>query len=394
MLTEHFFNRNKLKTPYPKELKKIISLKDSELAFEEINKWKGYNSTPLHFLDEIASELGINEIYYKDESPRFDLKSFKALGGTYGVLMFIQNSLKKEIGDIVSTKDIYSGKYSKIVSKYTVTTATDGNHGRSVAFGAKLFGCKCKIYIHAEVSLGRKEAMEELGAKVIRVSGNYDESVHICKNEAKSNGWYIISDTSYKGYTEYPRYIMAGYTVMIKEIINQLKDKPLPTHIFLQAGVGSFPGAICGYFWERFHEHDIKIIIVESDLAGCLIKSAQTGKMSSVDIKKETIMAGLSCGEPSLLGWEILKSGADYFVTINDDLVPKTMKLLLDNYNIEAGESSVAGLVALMDINNDQNLKNKMGINEQSVILLFGTEGATDLKLYQSIIQNNKLGII
>ena len=387
MLTEYFHNNQKDSGPYSNKLSSILNLHNAAAAFEEIKTWKGYAKTPLHSLNALASEIGVKNIYYKDESSRFGLGSFKGLGGTYGVLKFIHHALQSEIGSEVSIKDIHQGKYSEQISKYTVTTATDGNHGRAVAFGAKLFGCKCQIYIHSEVSSGRQKAMEDLKASVIRVSGNYDESLQICIEDARKNQWHVISDTSYEGYTKYPRYIMAGYNVMAEEIVAQIKDRPLPTHIFLQGGVGSFPGAICGYFWERFPKSNIKIVIVESEYAPCLIRSAQNNQMTSVNIKQETMMAGLSCGEPSLLGWEILKSGSDDFITINDSSIPRLMRLLAtNNPKIEAGESSVAGLAGLIEAMKDQKVSETMGLNKESIILLFGTEGATDPEIYNLIV--------
>ena len=389
MLVDHFHNLNKAQSPYTDELKSILNLLDSKEAFDEISTWDGYKPTPLLSLKGIALQTGVKKIYYKDESSRFGLGSFKALGGTYGVLKFIQDELKKDIGSNITLEDIHKGKYKKKISRYTVTTATDGNHGRSVAYGAKLFGCKCQIYIHAEVSLGRQDAMEQLNANVIRVDGNYDESLKVCKKESKVNNWHIISDTSYPGYTKYPRNIMAGYNVMSEEIALQLEKMEMPTHIFLQGGVGSFPGAICAYFWEQFPNSNIKFIVVESEHAPCLIQSAQNNQMTSVNIKKETMMAGLSCGEPSLLGWEILSIGADDFVSISDQLIPSTMKMLANNNPpIEAGESSVAGLVALIEIMKTQDIAKKLELDSDSIVLLFGTEGATDPEIYNSIIKS------
>ena len=387
MLTEYFHNSHKDTKHYPNELRSVLNLDNTAVAFEEIKTWNGYSETPLHSLDVIAENIGVKSIYYKDESSRFGLGSFKALGGTYGVLKFIHHALQKEINTEISIQDIHQGKYSKKISKYTVTTATDGNHGRSVAFGAKLFGCKCQIYIHSEVSSGRQKAMEDLEAIVTRVSGNYDESLQICIDDAEKNDWHLISDTSYEGYTKYPRYIMAGYNVMAEEIVNQLNNLPLPTHIFLQGGVGSFPGAICGYFWEKFPHNNIKFIVVESEHAPCLIRSAQNNQMTSFNIKKETMMAGLSCGEPSLLGWEILSKGVDDFITISDASIPKSMRLLAKNKpSIEAGESSVAGLEGLMQTMNNKAVAKKISLNSNSIVLLFGTEGATDPEIYDAII--------
>ena len=387
MLMEHFHNHQKDTGHYSNDLRYVLSLQNTISAFEEIKTWKGYSITPLHSLDSLASDIGIKNIYYKDERSRFGLGSFKALGGTYGVLKFIHHALQKEVGDKISIKDIHAGKYSEQISKYTVTTATDGNHGRSVAFGAKLFGCKCQIYIHSEVSSGRQKAMEDLEANVTRISGNYDESLRICIDDAEKNNWHVISDTSYEGYTKYPRYIMAGYNVMAEEIVTQLNNLPFPTHVFLQGGVGSFPGAICGYFWEKFPNNNIKFIVVESEHAPCLIRSAQNNQMTSVDIKKETMMAGLSCGEPSLLGWTILSKGVDDFITISDASIPESMRLLAKNRpSIEAGESSVAGLEGLMQTMNNKKVAEKMSLDSNSIVLLFGTEGATDPEIYDEII--------
>ncbi len=389
MLIDHFHNLNKARSPYTDELKSILNLEDARKAFDEISTWNGYKPTPLLSLKEIALQTGVKKIYYKDESSRFGLGSFKALGGTYGVLKFIQDELKIDIGTAVTLEDIHKGKYKEQISRYTVTTATDGNHGRSVAYGAKLFGCKCQIYIHAEVSSGRQDAMEKLDANVIRVNGNYDKSLKVCKQESELNNWHIISDTSYPGYTKYPRDIMAGYNVMSEEIASKLEEEmEMPTHIFLQGGVGSFPGAICGYFWEKFPNNNIKFIVVESEHAPCLIRSAQNNQMTSVNIKKETMMAGLSCGEPSLLGWEILSIGVDDFVSISDQLIPSTMRILANNNPpIEAGESSVAGLTALIEIMKAQDIAEKIKLDSESIVLLFGTEGATDPEIYNSIIK-------
>ena len=175
---------------------------------------------------------------------------------------------------------------------------------------------------------------------------------------------------------------------MSEEISNQLEKKEIPTHIILQGGVGSFPAAICSYFWEKYHENNIKFVIVESEHAPCLIQSAKKGEMISINIQKETMMAGLSCGEPSLLGWKILEKGADDFVTISDRSIPTMMRLLSNHKpSIEAGESSVAGLAALIDITENDEIAKKIGINSESVILLFGTEGATDPEIYHSIIE-------
>lgn len=387
---EFFFNCKKINQPYPDSLNKTLSKKDTDEALIEITSWHGYQPTPLISMQNLAADIGIKDIYYKDESTRFGLGSFKALGGAYGVLRYLHAKIQDQMKSKIDIKDIRQGKYLDLTKNYVVVTATDGNHGRSVAYGAKLFGCKCQIYIHSEVSVGRKKAMEKLDAKVIRVNGNYDDSLRVCIEEAQENNWQIISDTSYDGYTEYPRYIMAGYTVLAQEIIDELKDEPAPTHVFLQAGVGGFAAAMCMLFWDVFGDQNIQFIIVEPNLAPCLIQSAKAGEITTFNIEEETIMTGLSCGEPSLLAWDILKMGADLFMTINDDKVPELMRLMSKgvgkDLGVEAGECSVSGLAALIKAKNNKKIAQRLNLNTETRVLLFGTEGATDPGIYEKII--------
>ncbi len=324
----HFHNPNKSECHYPDDLKAIFSLADSAHAFAEITQWSDYQPTSLYSLRSLAQNLEIAEIYYKDESTRLGLGSFKALGGAYGVLKLLQQHVSRTTGHNVTLESIRRGCFRDQTSNITVVTATDGNHGRSVAWGAKSFGCACRIYIHAGVSKGRRKAMEQLGATVIRINGNYDESVHLAATEAAQNNWHIISDTSYEGYMEIPRYIMAGYSIMAEEILSQIDTNALPSHVFLQGGVGGLASAVCAYFWEKLGSMRPKIVVVEPTLAPCLMASAIAGKATSVEIKQETIMAGLSCGEVSMLSWAILRRGADDFLSISDEPVPTIMRLL------------------------------------------------------------------
>lgn len=387
-----YLNPKKSDRDYPSFLNDFLSMKDAEEAYNEIIKWQKYTPTSLVPLKNMAASLGIESIYYKDESKRFNLGSFKALGGAYGVMQYLKKKIQEKITTDVSTEDIRRKKYVDLTQDLVVTTATDGNHGRSVAYGASLFGCKCRIFIHSEVSEGRKRAMEKFGAEVIRVRGNYDDSLRECINEANKNNWQIISDTSYEGYTEYPRFIMAGYTVLAREIVNQLSKKSLPTHIFLQAGVGGFAAAMCTIFLNEWGGENIKIIVVEPNYAPCLIESAIDGEPKVFDIKKETIMTGLSCGEPSILAWEILSECTDLFMTIGDDKIPELMRIMANGYEndigVEAGECSVSGLAALVALKDNKWLVNKLDINDKSRVLLIGTEGATDPDIYERIIQN------
>jgi len=293
----------------------------------------------------------------------------------------------------ITDQDILSGKYAQHLENFTVATATDGNHGRSVAWGAQQCGVKCMIYMHEGVSRSRAIAVELLGATVEWASGNYDDSLLLAKTDAIKNKWQIISDTSYDGYTYVPKFVMAGYTVMTMEIENQLPNEQIPSHIIIQGGVGGLAGAICAHASIIWGEQRPLIIIVEPETADCLHQSAIKGKPTMVHIDVETLMGGLSCGEVSLIGWNILKDNVDDFVTISDDNVARAMRILAlglgDDAKIEAGESGVAGLALLMELKNNPALKTDLGLDENSHVLLFGTEGATDREIYDKIISGD-----
>ncbi len=351
--------------PYPTNLEELFPTSMVNDAQEAIAKWEGYAPTSLHDLSPLSDAIGVDKLLYKDESSRFGLGSFKALGGAYAV------------------EKLMAGRDA---SQVTVATATDGNHGRSVAWGAQQAGCKCVIYIHAEVSQGRADAMAAYGAKIIRVDGDYDLSVRQCAEDSAKYGYEIISDTTWEGYMDVPRYVMAGYTMMVREIKAQAEP---PTHVILQAGVGGLAAAITAALWQDLGAHMPKVIIVEAGFAPCLIASARSGKAETVHITEETIMAGLSCGEASPLAWEILKQRASHFVTIADTAVPTGMRLLASGEagpKIEAGECGLPGVIALAGIMKDDALRKTTGLGANSRVLVFGCEGATDREIYNKII--------
>ncbi|MCB2090994.1 MAG: diaminopropionate ammonia-lyase [Alphaproteobacteria bacterium] len=372
----------------------ILNSKLFEEAYQSIKNWPDYMPTPLYHLNGLASELGVGTIFYKDESQRFGLKSFKALGGAYAVVRVLKEHLTMILKENdIRESDILNGKYATHFKNFTVATATDGNHGRSVAWGAQKCGINCVIYMHKGVSESRAIAVELLGAKVVWVDGNYDDSLHKVKRDAIENQWHIISDTSYDGYTYIPKFVMAGYTVMTWEIIEQLKNDPIPSHIIIQGGVGGLAGAICAHAAKIWGSNRPKFIIVEPETADCLYQSAKAGEPKMVHIEQETMMGGLSCGEVSIIGWDILKNNADHFVTISDNNVKNAMCLLAlgvgDDPSVEAGESAVAGIAMLMELAKNSALKEALSLDENSRILLFGTEGATDQKIYDEIISGN-----
>lgn len=368
----------------------IISLPAFEDARAEIAAWPGYAPTPLRSLKGLAKAAGIDRLWYKDESTRFALGSFKALGGAYAVLRLLEREVSARAPGVpVSALDLVVGRYGKITRTVTVTTATDGNHGRSVAWGAQVFGAKAVIYVPACCSAGRRRAIEEYGARVVVVDGTYDDAVRRCAQDSAEHGWFVVSDTSYTGYMDIPRDVMQGYTVMVEEAISQLPASERPTHVFVQSGVGALPAAVCGHLWETWGRQRPQFIVVEPHEADCLYRSGEAGRPVGVKGELHTVMAGLACGQPSLLAWAILERGADAFVTIPDDAAITTMKLLAageaGDRPLVAGESGVAGLAAVLCVAGDPDARAALGLAPDARVLVFGTEGATDPEVYEAL---------
>ena len=334
-------------------------------AYLNISKWENYIPTPLVELNKLSEKLNLNKIFYKDESKRFNLKSFKALGGAYAV------------------ERISSGN-----NEIVVATATAGNHGRSVAWGAKRLGLECKIFISENVTEARGKAMSDLGAEVIKVKGNYENSLMECINQSTKNNWQIVQDVAWKDYIKVPKYTMAGYTVMMKEIVDQIGKEKI-SHIILQAGVGGMAGAMIAGV-ARYLKNIPISIIVEPMSAACVMESIKSGKIEKIDIKSESLMGGMSCGEVSLVPWEILKSSIKYCISLPDDDIAKTMKLLgnanFSNDKIVAGENAVPGVISLIASCEDEKVKEKIQLDKNSNILLIGCEGDTDKEMYQKLI--------
>ena len=366
----------------------ILSDEAFRSAEREITSWPGYRPTPIRRLGKLARAIRVRDIFFKDEGERFGLGSFKALGGAYAVFRLLKQALERQKRTEVKSSDLVAKRFSEITSAITVTCATDGNHGRSVAWGAQKFGCRCVIFVHSGVSEARCRAIASYGADVRRVRGNYDDAVREAAADAGRYGWNVVSDTSYEGYVEVPRDVMQGYSVMVEEALYQAPEKP--THVFVQGGVGGLAAAVCSHLWQRYGNQRPKFIVVEPENADCLFRSAEAGEPVVVHGALDTIMAGLACGEVSLLAWKILRPGADAFMTITDAAAAETMRILADaKYGDEpvvAGESAVAGLAALILSASDQDSRNRLGLTSDSNVLLFGTEGATDPEVYLRIV--------
>lgn len=371
---------------YPEALKPTLSLAAFERAKAVIGQWPGYAETPLVSLPALSAELGVASVAYKDEGGRFGLGSFKALGGAYAVFRLLAAELEKRTGKPVDTALLAAGKLGELTRDITVTCATDGNHGRSVAWGARLFGAKAVIFIHATVSEGRAEAIRRHGAEVVRTAGNYDDSVREADRSAKANGWFVVSDTSYPGYVDVPRDVMQGYAVMVAEA---LAREPNPTHVFIQGGVGGLAAAVTAQLWETLGAKRPVIVVVEPDQAACLYESAKAGKPTVVEGALDTIMAGLACGEPSLIAWPILAGGVSGFMAIPDGAAADAMRLLASGTagaTVVGGESGVAGLAGLIIAAGRPDWRHALKLDGASRVLLFGSEGDTDPELYAKIV--------
>lgn len=347
----------------------LFSVEDCAAAYSTICQWPAYQVTPLISMTDIAAAAGVEKVYYKNESSRFGLGSFKALGGSYAIECLSQDSPGDDL---------------------VVCTATDGNHGRAVAWGASLFGAECHVFIHANVSEARAQAIASLGAVMHRVEGNYDDSIAACNEQAALHGWQIVSDTSWEGYRDIPKMIMAGYSVMTFEMMDQL-DGEIPTHVILQAGCGAMAGALIASMWHHWGARLPTIIMVESDRSDCVYQSLKRDEIHLVNIVEETVMAGLSCGEVSLLAWPLIQKGASHVVTIPDTGVGTMVRWLAnpsdgERPSVIGGECSASGLIALLAIQQDSALAHGMSIDSDARILVIGTEGNTDAELYDNII--------
>ena len=337
-------------------------------AYKTISNWKSYKATPLLNLDKLQKDLKLNNIFYKDEAKRFHLKSFKALGGAYAV-----------------------EKISKGKKNITISSATAGNHGRSVAWGAQRLKLRCKIFVSQFVSETRVKEIKRFGAEVIRVKGNYEDSLKECQRLSKKNNWEIVQDVSTKNYKYIPQLTMAGYSILIKEISNQTNQ--YITHIFLQAGVGGLAaGVVAGV--AKYFKRIPKIIVVEPDRADCVLQSIKVKRLKKIRIIKESIMGGMSCNEMSLVPWQVLKKTAKCCVSISDNNIAKTVAGLKDKKfsktSIIGGECAAPGVIALIGICNSVKIKKFLNLNDNSNILVIGCEGNADVKLYKQLLSKGR----
>lgn len=369
------------------EMKKAITFHSS---------MPNYETTPLHRLDSLSEHLGVGSIYVKDESKRFGLNAFKGLGGSYAIASYFAKELSLDL-KTTSFQALIESVSS--LPKVTFSTVTAGNHGKGVAWAAQLFNQDAKVYMPKGSSESRLNAIKEFGAESYLSDVNYDDTVLQVAELAAENNWVLFQDTAWEGYETIPLYIIQGYMTIMAEIAEQLKTATLNnvTHIFLQAGVGSFAASIAAAFHHLTANANKspKIIIVEPMEAECLYQSAKdaSGDPQRVYGDLDTMMAGLACGEPNPVAWDILKSISDYFLSTDDTISAKGMQVLGKplggDAKVISGESGAVTLGALYEIlANDQNgtLKEELGLDESSNILVISTEGDTDPENYQKVI--------
>jgi diaminopropionate ammonia-lyase len=333
-----------------------------------ITAWPGYAATPLRDLADIAVESGLAALHYKDEATRFGLGSFKALGGAYAVARVCAAE---------------TARRGVTADTLTVTCATDGNHGRSVAWGAGREGCRCVIFVHETVSQGRRDAIARYGAEIREVLGTYDDAVRASQRAAEEEGWLLVSDTSWPGYTETPRDVMQGYRLMAEEAIAAMPA--LPTHVFVQGGVGGMAASVAVQLRAMCGTAP-RLVLAEPERAACLTESLAAGELRNVPGELDTLMAGLACGEPSLLAWSELERSAFASIAVPDEAAVEAMRSLAARRpRIVAGESAVAGLVACLLAARNPASAAALGLDRASRVLVFGSEGATDPELYQRL---------
>lgn len=359
-----------------------------------------YKPTPLAKLEKTAKVFGVKNFYVKDESYRFGLNAFKVLGGSYAIGKYIANQLGRNIAEL-GYKDLTSDDVKEQLGDITFVTATDGNHGRGVAWTANQLKQKSVVYMPRGSSQERLDNIRKEGSDASIVDMNYDDAVRQANKDAEEKGYVVVQDTAWDGYEEIPLWIMQGYTTMAYEAVKELEEKGLerPTHLFLQAGVGSMAAAITAFFVNYYKDNPPIITLVEPRIADPIYRTAlaNDGKIHNVGGDLNTIMAGLACGEPCTIAWDILEDHVDNFISAEDYVAAKGMRILASpekgDDNLVSGESGAGpfGCIAeILDKEKYADLKEKLQLDENSVCIFFSTEGDTDQESYRDIVWDGK----
>lgn len=352
----------------------------------------GYVPTPLVPLPGIAKELGVEELYVKDESFRFGIKAFKAIGASYAIYRFLKSQWKKRFSSEFNEKNFKDPDVLKKLGSFTFCAATDGNHGRAVAWTANKLKQRAIIYMPENTAPSRIENIESENGEVVLVPGTFDDCVERCAQDAETNRWQAVSDTAYPGYMELPKYIMLGYTTIFRELESSLNppEGPQIDFVLLPAGVGGLAAAGTSYYARRYGEKRPQLICVEPSDCDCFLESVKYGSGDPLPArgKQESIMAGLNCGIPSPIAWPIIRDGMHLFIGITDNYAEDAMRAYY-NEKITSGESGASGLAGLLALFRDPELreaKEKIGLNKNARVLLINTEGDTDPVNYKKIV--------
>lgn len=380
---------------------KVMALDEIRKARTFHESFPQYSETPLRKLEEMAGYLGLKEVYIKDESYRFGLNAFKVLGGSFAMARYIAKQTGKDVSEL-PYKVLTSDKLREEFGQATFFTATDGNHGRGVAWAANRLGQKAVVFMPKGSTQTRLKNIQKEGATATIEEVNYDECVRMAAAAAaKTPNGVVVQDTAWDGYEEIPAWIMQGYGTMAMEADEQLKAMGCdrPTHVFVQAGVGSLAGAVQGYFANRYPDNPPVVVVVEAEAAACLYKGAAAGDgdLRIVDGDMQTIMAGLACGEPNTISWDILKNHVKVFIAAPDWVAAKGMRMLAapikGDPQVTSGESGAApfgALAAMMTMDEYRDLREAIGLDEHAKVLLFSTEGDTDPERYKNIVWEGK----
>ncbi|MEX0397364.1 diaminopropionate ammonia-lyase [Providencia rettgeri] len=389
---KYYINHSRFKQ---KPTANLASFSQAELhkAWQFHRSIPEYAPTPLYHLPALAKSLNVGQIYLKDESQRFGLKAFKALGGAYAMACHIAEELGRDISELPYNVMV-SNEVREQLNGITFATTTDGNHGRGVAWMARQLKQKSVVYMPKGSSHERLNAILNEGATAEIVDMNYDDAVRMTAEMARKYGWVVVQDTAWAGYEKIPQWIMQGYSTLMFEALSQLHEVK-PTHVFVQAGVGSFAGMVQGMLTALYGEDRPKVIIAEAQIADCLYRSAVAENEEAISVggDLQTVMAGLACGEANIAGWQLLRDYADAFFSCPDFVATRGMRILGNplptDPPIVSGESGAVttGLLSiLMQSQNYADVRNRLELNENSRILLISTEGDTDIQRYRDIV--------
>ena len=376
--------------------REIINHEAFAVAKAEITSWPGYERTPLVGLQGLAAAHGIGALWCKYEGARFGLGSFKPTGPTYAMLGVLKGEVRKAAGvQVVETEDLVGGTYRDITRGIVVAAATSGNHGRAMAWGARMFGCRAVLYMNEGASEGRARAIAGYGGEVVRVEGAYEGVVERLHDDAAKQGYFVISDQPVDQYPGVPRAIMQGYAMVADEVVEQL-DQP-PTHVFVPGGGGILAGACCGQLWERYGRHRPRLIVVEPKVSCCLYESARAGHPVKVKAAS-SVMDGLVVEEASAEPCAMLNAGAFAFLTVPDQAAVDAMRMAAaptgDDPPLAIGDTGSAAWAGFCAAVADRQVRQELGLDGGSRVVLVATEGATDPEVYRSIVGRDPQRVI